>query len=179
MWMCPECGHGSADLRDERAHLDAHRQLRAFFREWEAGTGDATTGDARPARRLSYLGAAALVVVTLLASISVYSRLNGEPDAFRAQVPPPAAVEVVSPLTPPVTVPPSSGAGSRTRPTASSPAPTTAPRAIASPPSTTVAVTAPAMGSASPTVPGIGRPAPAPPPHLLSVCLLGICLDVL
>ncbi|MDQ3641578.1 MAG: hypothetical protein M3450_08990, partial [Actinomycetota bacterium] len=54
VWMCPECGHGSAELRDERAHVDAHRQLRAFFQEWEAGTTPEPVGGgrSRPRRML-------------------------------------------------------------------------------------------------------------------------------
>ena len=191
VWMCPECGHGSSELRDERAHLDAHRQLRAFFQEWEAGTTpERVRGGGRPGR-LKMLVAAMAAVLVLLISVSVFSRVNRTPDAFRDTVPatvvpdarPP--VEGATPAPPSRPVDPSPAAPAQTaRPAApvravpapvseqvvpAQVSPTPAPIPAASPP-------VPSAGSGqyvSPSVP------PGAAPHLLSVCVLGICLTVL
>jgi hypothetical protein len=104
--MCPECGHGSSDPRDERAHLDAHRQLRAFFQEWEAGTEAGQAASAPPPKRRSYVGAAAAIVVVLLVSVATFSRINREPDGFRPTVPPTEVREGAAPSSPPVTAAP-------------------------------------------------------------------------
>ena len=132
VWMCPECGHGSAELRDERAHLDAHRQLRAFFREWEAGTeaGRAANPPPPPAKRRSLLGTAVVVVVALLVSVAVFSRINREPDSFRAPVPPTDVREVVAPSSPPVTSAPAPGVGSGSSSPATSASPTPTPTTV-------------------------------------------------
>src|SRR4051794_40167151 len=86
--MCPECGHGSPELRDERAHLDAHRQLKAFFREWEAGTDQGQVAT-RSTRRLAFLSAV-VAVVLLTVSVTVFARINRGPSVSRR--PPPSFV---------------------------------------------------------------------------------------
>lgn len=59
---CPECGHGSSEPRDREAHLDAHRQLRAFLEEWDAAAAADAGADRRAARRRSVLYGAAILV---------------------------------------------------------------------------------------------------------------------
>ena len=188
VWMCPECGHGSSELRDERAHLDAHRQLRVFFQQWEAGTTPEPVDDRRP-RRWRTLVAAIAAVLVLLFSVSVFSRINQAPDAFRATVPATVVpdTERSQPVTGVVTPAPSA------RPADPSPAapvqtarPAAPVRAVPTPVSDQVvpapvstpapdpAATVPAPGSSSG-----GYVAPTAPAHLLSACLLGICLHIL
>ena len=77
VWMCPECGHGSSEIRDERAHLDAHRQLRAFFKEWDAGTESGRERGRRSTRRLVLLCTAVALLVVVL-SAGVFSRIDGD-----------------------------------------------------------------------------------------------------
>lgn len=201
VWMCPECGHGSADPRDERAHLDAHRQLRAFFVEWEAGTEAPAGGGSRRSRWLVRLGVVAAVLAMLLVSSSVYSQINRAPDPGRAQdvpadvrpadptgAPPPAAPPAAA-VTPAPSATPAPAAATPA-PAPATPTPATAPGASASP---RAAAAVPAATSATPstaaapttTVPPTSPPAeattpePAAPAYLLSLCLPGICLHVL
>ena len=188
VWMCPECGHGSAELRDERAHLDAHRQLRAFFQEWESGSTPEPVGDGRAGRRRVLVAAVAAVLVLLL-SVSVFSRINRTPDAFRDTVP-----ETVLPGAEPQPVTGVVTPGPTARPADPSPAgaaPTARPaaplRGVSAPVSDQVVPpqvsSIPAPGPAA-TVPPPGRSSgesvsPSAPSHLLSACVLGICLHVL
>lgn len=186
VWMCPECGHGSPEMRDERAHLDAHRQLQAFFREWESRTSAPVE-----ARRSWWpkVVVALVVVLVLLASVGVFARINRAPDAVRATVPArvapvddlPRRPEAVPPApTAAVPVPPPAAPAQAAR--AVTPAPSPAAHAPSAPvvevevlapstPAPILPVAAPAPGPhVAPTVP--------PAPHLLSLCILGICLDV-
>lgn len=70
-WVCAQCGHGSPEPRDRQAHLDAHRQLRQFLREW-----DAAAAVERRSRRPLFIGSAALLAVILLAVVALL-RLTG------------------------------------------------------------------------------------------------------
>ena len=190
VWMCPECGHGSSELRDERAHLDAHRQLRAFFQEWEAGTTpEPVNGGGRPGRWRMLVVVAVAAVLVLLLSVSVFSRINRTPDAFRDTVPATVVpgTERSQPVTGVVTPGPTSPP---TDPALAAPARATRPaapvRAVPAPVSDQVVpapVTTPAPGPAA-TVPTPGPSSgqygsPRAPSHLLSACVLGICLHVL
>ena len=188
VWMCPQCGHGSSELRDERAHLDAHRQLRAFFQEWEAGTTpEPVHGGGRPGRWRTLVVAVATVLVLLL-SVGVFSRINQTPDAFRDTVPAtvvpgarPPVEGVVTPAPPSRPADPSPAApaqtGRPTAPVAAIPAPVSnqvVPAPVPSTPAPAPAATVP------PPVPSSGEfEPPRAPAHLLSACVLGICLYIL
>lgn len=192
--MCPECGHGSPELRDERAHLDAHRQLQAFFREWDAGTAPEPVDVGRTRRRK--LVVAVILVLVLLASVGVFAKINRTPDAFRATVPartapvddPARQSQAARPAQPVAgTVAPPAAPAQSARPVTPAPPSASVPAPVldleipvpVSVPSTgglSPPVAAPAPGPAS--VPEVTPNAP-PPPHLLSLCILGICLDVL
>lgn len=189
-WVCPDCGHGSPEPRDERAHLDAHRQLRQFLDGWDAAAAADRNAERRKRLRPVLLGIAALVAA-LVVSVAVLLRLTGgEPVAPpaaprpvpevpvpQADVPPPAPAPAPVPAdgsgVPPTRSERSgNGTGSRTRPV-TGPA-DTADSGIAPP---LAPAPAPAAPVAVATVPAAAAPAPA---HLLAVdlCLLGICLSV-
>ncbi|MGI8806332.1 MAG: hypothetical protein ACR2KK_00475 [Acidimicrobiales bacterium] len=184
VWMCPECGHGSSEPRDERAHLDAHRQLRAFFQEWEAGTVAVQEDRGRPRRRTAVV--TMLVVLVLLASATVFSRINRTPDAFRATAPAPTVPADERARSQPDPVAPAPTARG-TDPSPGRPAPSARPVApvplspppvqIRESPPVTTAPPAPAPAPAITTP--VPVQTPPPPAHLLSVCILGICLHVL
>ena len=185
VWMCPECGHGSAEPRDERAHLDAHRQLRAFFKEWEAGTTPEAV-DGRGSERRRMLVAAVAAVLVLLLSVSVFSRINRTPDGLRGTGP--AAVVPAAERAQPVTGVPAGPTARRADPSSVAPAQTARPaapvRAVPAPvrgevapapvpsPAPAALVPPPAMSSGDPV-------SPKAPSRLLSACALGICLHVL
>ena len=182
--MCPECGHGSPEIRDERAHLDAHRQLRAFFQEWDAGTESGKSKGRRSRRRLACLYAAVALVVVFL-SVGVFSRINRDSGGQRASVPPivipdaamiapalptaPVPIPVVTLTEPPAARPPQASP-------ATSPAPTNTVRGDSFvPPPASAAGPRPAPPPATVPPPVV---APATP-HVLHLCLLGICVTVL
>lgn len=187
--MCPECGHGSPDPRDERAHIDAHRQLQAFFREWDAGTEPVPGGIGRNAR-LRVLLVGAVAVLVLLMSVAVFSRINATPAGFQAVAP----AQVLPTPQPPPAQPASSTVSTPKTPTAT---PTATPdpvavrtdRVVAATPSAVVAappsspvtasgpVAAPSASGAAPEP--VAAVAPPEPVHLISACILGICLTVL
>src|SRR5215218_1516845 len=83
--MCPECGHGSPEIRDERAHLDAHRQLKAFFQEWDAGTEQGQV--ATRSRRRRTLLCALVALVVLAVSVTMFARINRGPASSRPPAP--------------------------------------------------------------------------------------------
>ena len=188
VWMCPECGHGSAELRDERAHLDAHRQLRAFFEEWETGTATEPVGGGGSGRR-TMLVAAVAAVLALLLSVSAFSRINRTPDGLRdtgpatvvpgaEQAQPVAEVVPPAPTARPADLSPAAPAQTTraAAPVRAVPPPVTdqvAPAPVSTP-APDRAATVPPPGPASG-----GYVSPAPPSHLLSACVLGICLHVL
>ncbi len=180
VWLCPKCGHGSPDPRDERAHLDAHRQLRAFFEEWEAGTEPELVP---AARRRSVLYAGCALLVLLAWSLTVFSNINratdiprsvlppaAAPAASREQVATPPAVTAAAP--PPASTPAArSGSPSTSSSTARSATAVPAPAGFV-PPSAVVALAPTPADPAAVTTP------PAPQ-HLLSLCVLGVCLTLL
>ncbi len=198
VWLCAECGHGSPDPRDERAHLDAHRQLRAFFEEWDAGTATPPTESVRRARGRSLVYAAGVLAVLLVWSLTVFSHVNRAKDGPRATLPPAAAPAPAGGqssggrqvLTPPAVsdvrpaAPAAPAATAATAATIAAPATTTPPPAVAAStaPPTAAAPSAgvsPAPTTAAPPAPDPVIAAPPAPAHLLSVCLLGICVTVL
>lgn len=104
--MCPECGHGSSEIRDERAHLDAHRQLRAFFKEWDAGTESGRERGRRWTRRLVLLCTAVALLVVVL-SAGAFSRINRDTGGPQARVPTVVVPDPpVVPTAPPTTTAP-------------------------------------------------------------------------
>jgi|GEM_PF-5667630 hypothetical protein len=190
-WVCPECGHGSPEPRDQQAHLDAHRQLRQFFREWDA----AAAADRR-SRRPLVIGTLALVAAIALAVLALL-RVSGGGDVPPARSPVPAPAErpasqppqaappVGSPAPPAAAAPasparPEQGGGSAARPapaggtgaTAASGAAVAA-AGIAPPRASSATATSPA-----PPVPTI-PPAPTATVGLaVHVCLLVVCVDL-
>jgi hypothetical protein len=191
-WLCPQCGHGSPEPRDERAHLDAHRQLQAFFEEWDAGTAPEPVA---PARSRSVLYAACALAVLAVWSLTVFSHVNRADDALRAAPAPAAAPAAHQPseprqVTPPPAVtnevPPAPPTATRSGSSLSSPAPARPPAVASSEAAIAISppgVPAAATGNAAPT--SSAPPADAPvvlppaPQHLVSLCLLDICLTVL
>ena len=181
--MCPECGHGSSEIRDERAHLDAHRQLRAFFQEWDAGTESGQAKARRSRRRLAGLYAAVALVLVLLI-VGTFSRITRDSGAHRTSAPaivipdatmiPPAPPAPTAPPAVSPTAPPAGRTAPAARPT--SPAPTNTGRDGSFVPSP-----ASAAEPQRPVAPATVPPQVVVPatPHVLSVCLLGICLNVL
>jgi hypothetical protein len=184
VWICPQCGHGSPDPRDERAHLDAHRQLQAFFAQWDAGTAPEPVA---PTRRRPTLYAACALAVLLVWSLTVFSHVNRADDAGRA-LPAPAAAPVTEPrrISPPPAVtndvppaaatPSRSGSSAASSPARQSAAPsssTATDDGLAPPPVATTPTTS-APAAANPPVSG-----PPAPHHVVSLCVLDICLTVL
>lgn len=182
VWMCPECGHGSPDIRDERAHLDAHRQLRAFFQEWDEGTASGQERGRRSKRRLVLLYTAFALLLVMVSAL-LFSRINGDSAGARASVPTIAVPDkTVVPPAPPTTAAPARSAD---------PAPTVVPQPRRSAPQSAAVTETVAEGFVPPVA------APEPPqsaaapatvlpqvvapsnPHLLQLCLVGICLTVL
>lgn len=192
-WVCPECGHGSPEPRDRQAHMDAHRQLRQFFREWDAAAADHRSRGPLVVGCLVLLAAIALAVVVLL-------RVSGGGDVAS---PAPVAT-VATPLTPPAPPAPAPApsapapparavspeqptGGPAVRPT---PAPTRAGATGATAPTPTAAaagaeaggIVPPLAAAAPPTGPSPAvatiPPSPAPAPAGLAVrgCLLVICV---
>lgn len=146
-WVCPGCGHGSPEPRDQQAHLDAHRQLRRFFEEWEAAGAADQAPDRSPRRRPLYYVAAALVLLAAISLWTVRSQGVDRPapagPAPSAQLPQPDAGEPPSVIQRPPTPPA---------------APTTSPRARAVPAPAAAVATVTREPAAPPA------PAPAPPP---------------
>jgi hypothetical protein len=145
----------------------------------------------RPARRRSSLYAAGAMAVLLVVSVTVFSRVNRSTEAFRARVPPAAAPSGGQPAPAPPAV-------TDVRPTPAPPAASVAPSstvrppavaAVSSPPTTAAVPLVPADGGApapttsappaDPTVLDVPPAVPPVPPHLVAVCVLGICLTVL
>ena len=182
VWVCPECGHGSPEPRDRQAHLDAHRQLQQFFREWDAAVvADAGAEHRGTLRWLAY-GVAAFLVVCVAALAFVLTRPDRGLGGPNPAVPIPG-VQLPGDYGPAV------GAGEPTRVTSSAPAP--ADHVSGGPPPAPATGTSPAArGSAAPA-PTATAPSPTPaqqtdpPParepqrHLATVDLLGIRLTVL
>ena len=186
VWMCPECGHGSSEIRDERAHLDAHRQLQAFLQEWDAGTESGQGRRRRSQRRLVLLYTAVALLV-LLASVGLFARVNSEPGDRRSTVPTIVVPDatVVPPTTPTTAVPTrktapvARDATPTVRSTPASPAATAAQAVTAADSIVAPRASAPAQPTAAPVaVPPPTAVGPTPPPHLLQLCLLGLCLTV-
>ena len=192
-WECPECGHGSPELRDQAAHLDAHRQLQQFFRAWD----DAVATDARAGasnvrrRRLRVVLAFAVlcVVALVVAGLAGGGGAPSRPTAAGVPVPgvdlprettPPAATDADAAPPPdgPTAVQgpagaPAAGPASRPpSPTAAVPDvpafPTPVPAPTGAAPTGTVGGSVPATAPAS-----AARPAPT-----LRTCLLGVCITV-
>lgn len=187
-WACPECGHGSPEPRDQQAHLDAHRQLRQFFREWDA----AAAADRR-SRRPLVIGSLALVAAIALAVLALLRVSGGGdeappfrpalptpgPEAPRAAAPPPAAAPA-SPAQPelpagtttrPAQPPPAGGAGagnagSVTAAGSAGIAPPRAAAATATAPAPPVATIPPAAATATPA--GLA----------VHGCLLVVCVEL-
>ena len=188
VWTCPECGHGSPEPRDRRAHVDAHRQLRQFFEDWDAAAAADSAAERRtPRRRLAY-GVVALVLV--LAAVLGLRELGPRqsapvipgpvPGVDLPQPGPSGPAAATAPPTPAPTanpaVPPSPTEAAVGRP-ARSPAATPAaadPAPISAEPRTTPATAAPASPAAP--VPAATAPPATPAPPGLRVCLLDICL---
>ena len=64
-WVCPVCGHGSPEPRDEQAHLDAHRQLERFIADWDAAAAADQAAERDRRRRPLYFAVVVVVVVAL------------------------------------------------------------------------------------------------------------------
>jgi hypothetical protein len=178
VWQCPRCRRGSPDIRDEAAHLDAHRRLERDLTlvTWEVLVHRLTrpgpeSGDGRRRRTPLLLAVvAAMLLLSLLLSVDAGEVLPGQATETPAPTPTTAApvpsaptiavrssvdearAERPPPSVPPVTV--------ETGPSASSPpAISTPPPAAAAPPTTTPAE-------------------PVDQPHLLELCLSSLCLAV-
>jgi len=201
-WTCPTCKHGSPDPRDELAHLDAHRQLGQFLRDWDA----AVVSDRKKqrGRRPAVVGLIGVVVIAIVVGGVVFSglgRTGGSSGHVAGPVPasivpapvpaagpyqPPAAeVPAVSPQVVPADAPPSApqsppvaASPDAAAPSATAPAPSAGPAdaaTIAVPP--VPAPTAP--GSRRVSTLGSLHDAPAPAPaYLLKLCLIDTCLTI-
>jgi hypothetical protein len=184
-WVCAECGHGSPEPRDQQAHLDAHRQLRQFFREWDAGAAAH-----HRSRRPLVLGCAALLIALVLAVLALLRVSDGGevPPSARPGPPGPAANAPPAVQPPRAGPPPASAGPSTATPGRSDPstagsagrsAPVPTPSAGADAGIAPPRAPAGAAAAVLPPVPTI-PPAAAAAPAGLSVqgCLLVVCVEV-
>ena len=177
VWQCSRCGRGSPDIRDEAAHLDAHRRLERdpTLVTWEVLVHRLTRPQRKsadsPRRRTPLLLSvvAAMLLLSLLLSVDAGEVLPGQATEAPAPTPttaapvpstpstPRSSVEAARAERPPPSVPP---VHVETGASTSSPAPISAPLpAAATPPPTTPAE-------------------PLDQPHLLELCLPSLCLRV-
>jgi hypothetical protein len=177
-WVCPECGHGSPEPRDQRAHLDAHRQLRQFIDDWDAAAASDRVVKGRRRRR-PVVYAVVVLVVLLLAAAGVRTGRRhdvvpptGAGPLPAVDVPVPAGPPQSSgPVRPPAVVPPAPSAGPA--PARAEPAPAPADAGFAGPP----VVTQPApTAPATPAQPVAGSP--RRPDIVVDACLLSLCVDL-
>ncbi len=194
-WTCPTCHHGSPDPRDELAHLDAHRQLGRFLREWD----EAVVSDRlRERRRHPAVGAlTGLVVLAIVVAGILFSgliRIGGSSNHVAGPVPasiapapaptqpPPAEASV--PVTPQVTPADPPRPAPQTPPVAAATA-AAAPAVVPAPSATradagviSVAASTPPASGATTTLKSLRDAATLAPTHLLEICLLGTCLTI-
>ncbi len=203
-WTCPTCRHGSPDPRDELAHLDAHRQLGQFLKEWDA----AVESDRKKerGRRPVIVAMVGLLVVAVVVAGTVFlgldrpARSSGHvagpvpgsivPTPPPAQAPgpaltppPPEEASVPAQVTPQVTPTdvapsaPQSPASASATPAASATA--GAPSALPADAGVTAVPEPPTPAPASTnTLESLRARPPAPAPaYLLKVCL-GSCLTI-
>ena len=182
VWLCPDCGHGSPERRDARAHLDAHRQLRAFLDEWEAGTeaGAARRGNPGGPVTLLYALLAALV---LFAGVVVFARVNAADDSLRRPPPSGPVPSVAGPATsaPTVAAPvPSTSATvpARARSTAPVAAPARPAQSAQEPPAPSQPQPVAVTPVPAPPTTAATSVQPEPAPYLLQACMLGLCLRI-
>jgi hypothetical protein len=174
-WQCVRCGRGSPDIRDEAAHLDAHRRLerdRAVV-TWELLVHRLTIHGPQRRRKsaerplmLSIL--AALLLALLLLSMKSGGEILDNPVRETA---PATTAEVTVANTPTTTARPSP----QTVP--DRPVPFVPPVPVA----TGVVPSPPAISkplAAGPTSSTTTPAEPVDPPHLVELCLLRLCLTV-
>ncbi len=200
-WTCPTCRHGSPDPRDELAHLDAHRQLGQFLKEWDAAV-ESDRKEER-GRRPVIVALVGLLVVAVVVAGTVFLGV-GRPGRSSGHVaglvpgsivpsPPPALAPGPAPTPPSPEAPVPAQV---TPPETPADVPPSAPQSPASVSATATAVAAPSAAPADAPVTAVpapptpapastttlkslrsGPPAPAPA-YLLEVCLLGSCLTI-
>lgn len=205
-WTCPTCRHGSPDPRDEVAHLDAHRQLGQFLREWDA----AVVSDRRKQRGRRpvalVLGASAVVVAVVVTALVSWG-LNGTGGSARPATRPVPGGVAAAPAQPqpaptvepapspeqaqaPTTAPGAAETAPSTPQPASPSSPVVRPRAAVAPsppvpansadPSSSVdapPASSATIGTSASKEPTAG-PRLAAPTYLLKVCLFATCLSV-
>ena len=179
VWQCARCGRGSPDIRDEAAHLDAHRRLERdrTVVTWEVLAHRLTRPEPessdRNRRRAPLLVSA--VAALLLGSLLLSIRTSEDPRGRAEEIPTPAPVPEAAVPAPPTTVTPST-AGE----TPLGPPPLSVPPANVEtgPPSTSPpAVSQPLTAGPAPPTPTPAQPVDQP--HLLELCLPPVlCLAV-
>ena len=177
VWQCPRCGRGSPDIRDEAAHLDAHRRLERdpTLVTWEllvhrltrSGRERGNRSRRRASLVLSVLGA------VLLGSLLLSVR-TGDVRGGRAKETVPAPTIEAAPDNTPTTAARSSSGETLAAPPPPSVPPTNVEAAV--PPSSPPAISQPLTAGLTP--PTTTPPPPADRDHLVQLCVPSLCLGI-
>ena len=177
VWQCARCGRGSPDMRDEAAHLDAHRRLERdrTLLTWELLVHRLTRQDADRGERNRDPAPLILAIfaAALLGSLLLSVRAGGQLPGGAGETTAPTTTALAAPNTPPTSTRSSLPEALVGRPPASVPPVSVDARP---PPSSPPAISNPL--AAGPTPPTTTPTEPADRPYLLELCLPSLCLAV-